>query len=399
MSNIRVKRAALGVVVVVLIASACSGSHQSRSLTPTPTTAPVHNYNGVYTGPTGGTDVTADLQNFFTTKKSGPVALQPNAHFSISAPIQLIGDNGLTLDGQGATITLSDQHTCPVPEGQGSPPPHSDPEIRVKNSTGVTIENLNIVGADTTSNGVDGIYCPPLETQHGVEIDGTTGAKLDNVDVSDVWGDCFYIGQYVINQPSQNVLVENSDCSSNGRQGISVTAASNVVIYHNNIHDIRRSTIDLEPETTSATNPTASVDHVYIDDNTIGSGKLNFVAAHGTGPVNYVYIHKNYLYGHLLNIDELAGLAPRSNWVITGNAAGPTAQDSTITVDGVNGVYILDNRQDVNGGGSAALLRNDCVSMRERSDALGANTTTGCAGPPPIPQMTPIMNEAIPYDP
>ena len=79
--------------------------------------------------------------------------------------------------------------------------------------------------------------------------------------------------------PSRNVWIHDSTFLRNGRQGIAVTAATNVIIEHNHFDDTRRSTIDLEPNAHSW-----HVSNVFVLNNTVGKGRLLFVASHGQGP-------------------------------------------------------------------------------------------------------------------
>ena len=88
------------------------------------------------------------------------------------------------------------------------------------------------------------------------------------------------------------VWVHDSYLARNGRQGITVAAARNVLIEHNVITNTHRATVDLEPGAL-----TYGAENVHIIDNDIGPGVLRFVAAHGKGPVNGVVIARNTLTG------------------------------------------------------------------------------------------------------
>src|SRR6185503_413034 len=109
----------------------------------------------------------------------------------------------------------------------------------------------------------------------------------------------------------------------NGRQGIAVTDAGNVIIERNRFDHVRRSTIDLEPNGRSW-----RVSNVFVLNNTVGEGRLLFIASHGQGPVNDVVISGNRLIGHPLTIDvKPPDGARRSNWVVANNLSNTSVHN------------------------------------------------------------------------
>ena len=61
---------------------------------------------------------------------------------------------------------------------------------------------------------------------------------------------------------------------------------------------------------------------MFILDNTVGKGRLLFVASHGQGPVDNIVISGNHLQGHTLTIDAVPPEGRRrSNWIITNNVS------------------------------------------------------------------------------
>jgi hypothetical protein len=100
---------------------------------------------------------------------------------------------------------------------------------------------------------------------------------------------------------------------------------------------------DLEPNT-----PSWGADHVMIANNTIGAGRLYFIASHGNGPVNNVWISGNVLRGHLLNVEVLAPKGTRrANWVIADNRSDKVARQRVIRLLGVDNVVVVGNKQRV----------------------------------------------------
>ena len=86
---------------------------------------------------------------------------------------------------------------------------------------------------------------PSWRTQHGFRFEGVNGAELDHVRVTDVYGDFVYLGRDKHKVPSRNVWIHDSTFLRNGRQGIAVTAATNVIVEHNSLR--RHAALDDRP--------------------------------------------------------------------------------------------------------------------------------------------------------
>jgi hypothetical protein len=256
-------------------------------------------------------------------------------------------------------------------------------------------------------------YQVDLETQHGFRLEAARDIELDRVTVTDVYGDFVYIGRNEDRVPSQRIWIHDSTFARNGRQAIAITDASSVVIERNRFSDVRRAMFDLEPNAKSW-----KVRDIHILDNTIGSGRLLFVASHGAGPVDDVVISGNRLTDHGLTVEVMAPEGQRrSDWVVTDNTSEETIHSRALRFIGVDGVLISGNRQVVAGGEPAVVIWNTCGAQvldndfgsatidRKESDcdaelqrpaeprligrgAAVASTTT--AMPPPQPTSTSV---------
>jgi hypothetical protein len=129
----------------------------------------------------------------------------------------------------------------------------------------------------------------------------------------------------------------------NGRQGISLVSVDGVIIERNTFSDIRRGTIDLEPN-----GPNQSVTNAFILNNNVGSGRLLFIASHGKGPVNSIVISGNKLHQHPLNIDEVPPKGERRHdWIITNNKSDTMSYQRPIRFVDVDGVLVSGNTQPI----------------------------------------------------
>ena len=208
--------------------------------------------------------------------------------------------------------------------------------------------------------------------------------------VTDVYGDFVYIARDKDRVPSQNVWIHDSDFRRNGRQGISVTAATNVIIERNSFLDTRRSTIDLEPNARSW-----HVSNVFILDNTVGKGRLLFVASHGQGPVDNVVISGNRLVGHALNIDAVPPEGKRrSNWIVTDNVSNTTVHTRPLRFFGIDGLVVSGNTQRVKGEQPGVIATDDCgTHIADNDFGRGDTVRHGelCAAPLTVPTPPAIL--------
>lgn len=89
----------------------------------------------------------------------------------------------------------------------------------------VKISGGQIIGERKIHKGSGG------EHGHGIQISGCTNVTIENVDISQCWGDGIYLGFYDgPNLASNGVTIKNCSLHHNRRNNLSVTDASNVTI-------------------------------------------------------------------------------------------------------------------------------------------------------------------------
>jgi hypothetical protein len=315
--------------------------------TVTPPTVPAHRVLvPASIDATGRADVTSSLQRFLASVPSGRVIqFRKGGRYRVEGTLFLRNRNRITIDGNGATVFATTRGT------------RDRAQWWIKGGTRIVFRNLLVRGAHQNA-GVSGrAYVRNLESQHGFRLEGVSGAELDHVQVNDVYGDFVDIGRGKDRIPSRNIWIHDSRFSGNGRQGIAVTAASNVVIERNHLDRTARSTFDLEPDTRSA-----HVSNVFVLNNTVGKGRLLFVASHGGGPVSNVVISGNRLVGHSMTIDSVGPeLNPRrSNWVVVDNTSDTPAQGRLMRFFRTDGLVVRGNRQLVTGNEPPVVLTDVC---------------------------------------
>jgi hypothetical protein len=319
----------------------------------------------------GKFDVTAKMAAFFAKVPDGSVVNFPrNFRYRMDATLVLDHRHHLTINGNGSTllaVTPGDAHRS---------------NIRVSNSSYITINHLTVIGAHPHPGTGVAAYVPAKEHQHGFEILGSDHVTLDGVSALKVYGDFVYLGQSGRTW-SSNVTVQNSLFSWNGRQGISLVGVRNVLIQNNHITDVRRATFDFEPDGADA-----GVDNIVVRNNWIGAGRLLFVAAEGLQAVNNVQILGNQLHHQSLQIWVRNGYANRrNNWKIAGNTSDAALGDpngTAMRIWKVRGVEIAKNVQPFQKGRRmvVAELSHSCnVSVHDNvrpNSVAETRTLAGC---------------------
>jgi hypothetical protein len=274
-------RRILWTATVLLCAAGCSGgsSKSSDGATTSPSSAPLSVPLGPIRGgkvtvpplPTGPTssvpsviaadcsvDVTNALQSWIdSTPDNSTLSLGSHACYRIDETLTLRNRHRVLLDGNGATLKAVTMGT------------RKRIHLLLSGGSDITVRDLVVRGANPHAGATRAAYIKTLEAQHGFEIDGVSGVLLDDVHVSDVYGDFVYIG-LASKQPSRNVTVAHSRFERSGRQGITVTSGIGVDIVDNVITDVARSLFDLE-----ANGRSTQIENIRIMGNVTGRA-VNF---------------------------------------------------------------------------------------------------------------------------
>jgi len=331
---------------------------------------------------TGARDVTAPLQQFLAGVPDGSaVQFAPKGSYRVNGTLLLQDRHDLTIDGNGARVFASTRGG------------KTRSQWYVLDGSNIVFRDLAVQGANPRGGTSEDAYVRKLETQHGFRIEGTDGVQLDHVAVSDVYGDFVYIGRDPSRVASRSVWIHDSDFARNGRQGIAVVAAADVIIEHNQFDQTRRSTIDLEPNARSW-----HVSDVFVLNNTVGKGRLLFVASHGQGPVDDIVISGNQLKGHALTIDVVSPENKRrSNWIITNNTSDTTVHSRPLRFAGIDGLMIQGNTQRVDGEQAVALSQVCGARVQNNNFGPKAGVRSAgkvCAAPLAIPNPPDISGRA-----
>jgi hypothetical protein len=294
---------------------------------------------------TGRTDVTASLQRFVASVPSGAtVVFPPSGRYRVDGTLEWHDRVNLTLDGNGATLFA----------GTRGDPTRAD--MRLIDGRNWTIRDLTIRGANVAG----GRFNPRYQWQHGIDLRGVHRALIENVTVTNVFGDAVYVGlsTSVPGRWSRDVSIVNSTGIKSGRMSVSVTAGRNVTIRGGFWSSPGLSTFDLEPN-----GPSGGAKGVVIRDGTIGAGaRATALSIAGAGPVSNVVLEHMKLTGRALTVLADQGKRRAQNIVVRGNVsrvpfAGP--QVAAMFFRNVDGLAISGNTQPLLAASGFALIATE----------------------------------------
>lgn len=297
---------------------------------------------------TGTSDVTEELNAYLAGIPDGSTVTFPaGAVYRAEGIVLLIEKTNLTIEGNGALIfARTDGSGAPPPNGFARGWPRSRSHVEIVRGSGIVIRNLQVKGANPNAGSEDGAYVAAFEGQHGFDVRGVSDLVLDQVTVTDTYGDLIYIsgrgGVW-----SDNVRVTNSHLERSGRQGVTLVGARNVQILDSYIGEISRSVIDIEPAT-----DTAGAENILIQRNAFGPCRHLLLTAGGGGPnVNDISFVENRLIGIGLKVRVFAqDGARRSNFRIINNVSETTLglPVAALRFGRVDGIEVRGNYQEMN---------------------------------------------------
>jgi len=253
---------------------------------------------------------------------TGGTVTIPAGHYMINAtkPIKLRSHTSLVMD------PLATLEVIPTSASRYM-------VFQVYNLTDVTISGGNLVGDRAKHKGTDG------EWGYGVNITASAHVLVQNVKLSNFWGDGVWIGAKDVNRVhvrSDYVTVDGVVSSNNRRQGLSIGPSQHVYIvnstFQNTNGTLPEAGIDIEPMTEGQTNT------IRLENNTFAGNNGNGIELHAN--ISDIAIVGNTMKGNrgfgvmgisapfvtvtgnTMTENGLAGVRPSGkshDWSITGN--------------------------------------------------------------------------------
>jgi hypothetical protein len=161
-------------------------------------------------------DVSKPLRKWLKSLPAGTTVVAPaNACYLVNEGIRLSDPKDLTIYG----ATFMDKTAAPGPRRLKK----GAPVFTVIKGSGVTLEAMHIVGANP------GGYHPALAFAGGIELEGTAGATIRGVTISNTFGDGITLAPLrggsdhnsgAIVAPASTVVIRDVTVKDVGRQGI-----------------------------------------------------------------------------------------------------------------------------------------------------------------------------------
>lgn len=283
---------------------------------------------------TGASDASADLAAFIASVPDGStIAFAAGGTYRLDTGLRLIDRQDLTLEGNGATLHA----TAATGEPRTSP-------FVLEGGRNITLRGFVLTGTNPDS-GTSESHHPDRQDQGGVDAYGVRGLLIERTTIRETWGDCVYLGADD-GTWSDGVTYRESTCERNGRMGVAIVAASNVLVEHVTFDAIAMFPFGIEPNADSE-----GAIGITIRDNEVGTYGHStlftpyfFVAEGAPGAtVRDVTVVRNIVTG-----GTLASTAERPNrfsFTFSDNVSLVPAEGPVLKLSAVQDLHVAGNVQ------------------------------------------------------
>jgi hypothetical protein len=329
--------AALGLVVLGGMLACASGAQAASYQVPSSIVADC------------SADVTPALVAWIGSVPNNSVlAFAPGGCYRVDGTIEFSGRVGLDFEGNGAAfrseVAPTDQHAI----------------WRAWDSSGLVFRNMAIDGG----YGSGGTFDAALQHAHAIDLRGSA-AQIANVTMADVGGDCVYFGLgSTLALTRSSGTVSNSRCTGAGRNAVSVTAGSNILVQGMTTNEIGYDVFDVEPNVGAGW----GAQSVAFRSNTIGTYRGSAYSIVENAPISGQSFTDNRFTARGMKITVgpsglITNPYPVSGVTVTGNTAGVSQAPSAMNLSLVNGLTVTGNTVPVSGGTMAAVDSSCSVNI------------------------------------
>ena len=289
---------------------------------------------------TGSSDVGAALNAFVATVSDGSIIAFPaGATYRLDKGIQIANRHNLVFAGNGATLRvgsgggLNDQLASPFALG------HQYGGYWANGNTDIVIHDFILIGNDPTP----GTFTGGQEGQANLEITGTDRVEIYGITGSAAPGDFVFISMV------SGAWVHDCHALTAGRNGISVTFGSDILVEDCALDISGYCTFDIEPNDANGT-----CSNVTFRNNTAKTWENAFLAVEGshTGAmIDGIVVDGNTVTGDsLLTIIDNGGTSRMTDIVFTNNRGEKAAAGPVLRFAHVDGLTVTGNAQPLNSG-------------------------------------------------
>lgn len=283
---------------------------------------------------TGSSDAVGPLAIFLGSVPDGStVVFRSDGIYRLDSAIRLIDRRDLTFAGNGATLRAT-----------GSGGDIGDSPFFLQRSTGIVIRDFTMVGNNPDA-GTAASHHLERQDQGGVMVYGGGDILVEGTTVRGMWGDCVYVDADA-GVWADGVTYRDSLCELNGRMGVALIAARNVLVERVHFDAISMHVLDIEPNFVHQ-----GAIGVVFRDNIVGTYGLSslftcyFFAANGAAgsTVRNVTVTANTVSGGTLATS--VEVPWRHDIAFTFNTSPVAARGPVLRFAHVDGVTVRGNEQ------------------------------------------------------
>ncbi len=327
---------------------------------------------------TGTDDVSVEMQAFLDAQSRNTTIVFPTSGtYRCENTLRIVDKYNWVIEGNGSTIVADTDGSGVTPHAsiQHQWPRQRSHLMFIGGSYEVTA--LNVRGPHPDGGIGDDAYVVELEAQHGYALQGCKRFRLNDVTITDIYGDGAYLGPRVTTI-NRDVIFDDVTIMRNGRQGVGITSVDGFEFVNGHISAIRRATFDIEPN--------FSYDicrNVRIHDSTFGAGRLLFFASKGAGgTIENITIEDNVLTGKamIMEVQSPTGGPRRRGYIVRNNVSdtghgGPS--ETCMWFVRVDDITVTGNTQPLQSGRNMHVARTDeCCGTID----ISGNTFPGGVG-------------------
>ena len=310
---------------------------------------------------TGSSDASAALNAFIKATPDGStIVFKAGGTYRLDRGLVLTNRHNLVFEGNGATLRANNAGSTwlggPFNINQGS--------------SYVTVQDFTLVGSNPNTTTV---YNPGQENQHGVGIWGSSHIEVAHNTISHTFGDGVYVsGNDSTHVSSDSVWIHDNTFTYAGRNGIALTAASNVTIEGNRFDKVGLHDFNIEPDYAYQT-----VAFVTFRNNTVGSYSLSGsyigfffnIVSLAAATVHDVTVTGNTVTGNphagydgtARALNTKVNLSRAARIVFTSNTSPTAAAGPVLYFANVDGATVTGNTQPLSSGSLASFA--NCTSV------------------------------------
>jgi hypothetical protein len=318
-------------------------------------------------------DVTAALLKWIGSIPDNSVLSFGSAKcYRVDGTVELSNRSGLVLQGNGSTFRSR------TPMVGGNKADDQRAMFRVIDSSAISFENMAIVGSYADG----GTFDASLQHAHAIDLRGTS-AVVENVNMSNVAGDCLYFGLGNDNVTKSSGSAHDSTCNSIGRSGISVAAGKGITVKGMSLDKVGFATFNVEPNA----GPGWGASNILFESNIIKTYSLHAFSVVESAPISDVTFANNRVVGQGLKAavgNQMHGNFRPRNITFSGNSSDTRQSTVAFNAENVDLLTITGNNVPLTSGTLASVERSCKVSVSNNTFVGGTrevatiNPVTSC---------------------